>query len=117
MVRVMIADDSSSIRLVLADILEIGKHELVSQVENGEEAVEKYGSVKPDVLLLDLTMPKKDGLTALKEIKRTHPDAKIIMLSAADSKSMVDDCLEAGATSFISKPFDFKMVLKTLEEI
>ncbi len=113
----MIADDSSTIRLVLEDILEIGKHELVCQVENGEEAVEKYASIKPDVLLLDLTMPKKDGLTALKEIKKAHPDAKIIMLSAADSKSMVDECLEAGAATFISKPFDFNMVLKTLKEI
>ena len=113
----MIADDSSSIRLVLEDILAIGKHEVVYQAKDGAEAVEKYLSLKPDILLLDLTMPKKDGLTVLKEIKKIHPDAKVIMLSASDSKNMVDDCLEAGATSFISKPFDFKMVLKTLEEI
>ena len=113
----MIADDSSSIRLVLEDILAIGKHELVYQAKDGAEAVEKYNSLKPDVLLLDLTMPKKDGLTALKEIKETDPDAKIIMLSAADSKKMVDDCIEAGATSFIPKPFDFNVVLKTIKEI
>ena len=113
----MIADDSSAIRLVLEDIMSIGKHELVCQVENGQEAVERYDSVKPDILLLDLTMPQKDGLTVLKEIKKTNPDAKIIMLSAADSKKMVDDCLEAGAIDFISKPFDFKMVLKKLKEV
>ncbi len=117
MSRVMIADDSSSIRLVLEDILSIGKHEVVYQAKDGVEAVEKYASLKPDILLLDLTMPKKDGLTVLKEIKEIDPDAKVIMLSAADSKKMVDDCLEAGAASFISKPFDFNMVLKTLKEI
>ena len=78
---------------------------------------EKYASLKPDILLLDLTMPKKDGLTVLKEIKQIHPDAKIIMLSAADSKTMVDECIEAGAISFIPKPFDFNVVLKTLKEV
>jgi len=113
----MIADDSSSIRLVLEDILSIGEHEVVYQAENGVEAVEKYFSLKPDILLMDLTMPKKDGLTALKEIKKIDPDAKIIMLSAADSMKLIDDCLEAGAVTFISKPFDFNMVLKAIREI
>jgi len=117
MTRVMIADDSSSIRLVLEDILTIGKHEIVYQAKDGVETVEKYASLKPDILLLDLTMPKKDGLTALKEIKQIDPDAKIIMLSAADSQKMVNDCLEAGATTFIPKPFDFKIVLEKIENI
>ena len=113
----MIADDSSSIRLVLEDILAIGEHEVVYQAKDGDEAVEKYASLKPDVLLLDLTMPKKDGLTVLKEIKEIDPDAKIIMLSAADSEKMVNDCLEAGAATFISKPFDFNVVLKTIRDL
>jgi len=117
MSRVMIADDSSSIRLMLEDILAIGEHEVVYQAKDGAEAVEKYAFLKPDILLLDLTMPKKDGLTVLKEIKEINPDAKIIMLSAADNKTMVDDCLEAGATTFISKPFDFNVVLKTLKDL
>ncbi len=77
----------------------------------------KSTSLKPDVLLLDLTMPKKDGLTALKEIKETDPNAKIIMLSAADSKKMVDDCLAAGASTFIPKPFDFNVVLEKIKNI
>ena len=113
----MIADDSDAIRLLLEDILSIGEHELVYQAKDGAEAVEKYASIKPDLLLMDLTMPKKDGLTALKEIKKAHPDAKIIMLSAADSEKMVNECLEAGAITFIPKPFDFDRVLKTLKEV
>jgi len=76
MARVMIAEDTDAIRLLLEDILSIVKHELVYQAKDGAEAVEKYASIKPDILLMDLSMPKKDGITALKEIKKTHPDAK-----------------------------------------
>jgi len=116
MLRVMIAEDSDAIRLLFEDILSIGGYELVYQAKDGAEAVEKYASIKPDILLMDLTMPKKDGLTALKEIKKTHPDAKIIMLSAVDSAWMTNECLEVGAT-FIPKPFDLDRVLKTLKEV
>ncbi len=62
-------------------------------------------------------MPKKDGLTVLKEIKGSNPDAKIIVLSGADSEEEINRCLEAGAFSFIPKPFDFDQVAKILEEI
>ena len=113
----MIADDSDAIRQLLKDIISLGEHELVDEAKDGAEAVEKFNAIKPDLLLLNLTMPEKDGLTVLKEIKGTNPDAKIIILSGDDSKEMVNQCLEAGAVSFISKPFDFDQVLKTLEEI
>ena len=117
MARVMIADDSDAIRKLLKDLVSLGKHELVGEARDGAEAVEKFNTVKPDVLLLDLTMPEKDGLTVLKEIKETNPDAKIIVLSGDGNKEMINKCLEAGAVSFIPKPFDFDQVIKTLEEI
>jgi len=113
----MIADDSDAIRHLLKDIVSLGKHELVAEAKDGAEAVEKFNTVKPDVLLLDLTMPEKDGLTVLKEIKGTNPDAKIIVLSGDNSKEMINQCLESGAVSIIPKPFDFDQVIKTLEEI
>ena len=116
MARVMIAEDTDVIRLLFKDILSIVEHELVYQAKDGAEAVEKYASIKPDIVLMDLTMPKKDGLTALKEIKKTHPDAKIIMLSAAGTW-MASACLEAGAIAFIPKPFDFDRVLEILKEV
>jgi len=68
MARIMIADDSDAIRMVLKDILDIGHHELVAEVANGLDAVEKFNESKPDLLLLDMAMPKKDGVYALKEI-------------------------------------------------
>ncbi len=113
----MIAEDTDMIRRLFEDILSIAEHELVYQAKDGAEAVEKYASIKPDLLLMDLAMPKKDGLTALKEIKKTHPDAKIIMLTAAGSGELASECLEAGATTFIQKPFDLDRVLKILKEV
>ena len=113
----MIADDSDAIRLLLKKMVFLAKHELVGEAEDGAEAVEKFNAIKPDLLLLDLSMPKKDGLMVLKEIKETNPDAKIIVLSGDSNKEMINKCLESGAISFILKPFDFDQTIKTLEEI
>lgn len=117
MARVMVADDSDAIRLVLQDILSIGNHEIVAEAVNGEEAVEKFSEVHPDVLLLDLAMPKKDGLTVLKEIMAKHPTAKVILITASDNQNVINECLNVGATAFISKPFDFDHVLKLISKI
>jgi two-component system chemotaxis response regulator CheY len=116
MARVMVADDSDAIRLVLQDILSIGKHEIVAEATNGAEAVEKFSQVKPDILLLDLAMPKKDGLTVVKEIMANHPTAKIILITASDNQNIINECINAGAIAFISKPFDFDYVLKLIEQ-
>lgn len=117
MARVMIADDSDAIRLVLQDILSIGGHEVVAEAQNGTETLEKYSQTNPDVLLLDLAMPKKDGLTVIKELMPAHPDAKIIVITASDNQSIINECLEKGAKSFISKPFDFDHVLALITKL
>jgi len=117
MASVLIADDSDSIRLVIKDILEIGKHNLVGEAIDGEDAIKKYSSLRPEIMLLDLAMPKKDGLTVVKEIIAKYPDAKIILVTAADNKKIINECLSAGAKTFISKPFDFENVLKIISNI
>lgn len=114
MVKVMIADDSAAIRLVLYDILSIGKHEVVGEAMDGNETIVKYNEIQPELLLLDLAMPKKDGLTVVKEIMATHPDAKIILITASDNQTVIQDCIKAGALSCISKPFNFNNVLKII---
>ncbi len=114
MARVMIADDSEAIRIVLKDIISYGKHELVAEAADGAEAVERFVDLKPDVLLLDLVLPDKDGLTVLKEIKETNPNAKIIMISVLDNKQMIQDCISAGALAYITKPFTADDVLKSI---
>ena len=116
MARVMIADDSDAIRMVLKDVLEIGHHETVAEVSNGVEAVEKFNETKPDLLLLDLAMPKLDGLDAVKQIIAANPNAKIVMITASDNLKTMQDCLKAGALAYVLKPFDFDQVLKIISK-
>jgi two-component system chemotaxis response regulator CheY len=117
MARVMIADDSDAIRFVLRDILIIGKHEIVAEAINGLEAVEKFLQINPDIMLLDLAMPKKDGLAVVQEVIAKHPSAKIILITASDDQNIINECIRAGAYTSISKPFDFDHVLKLISEI
>lgn len=116
MANIMIADDSDAIRLVLNDILSIGKHTIVVEATNGEEAVDLFFKTSPDLLLLDLAMPKKDGLTVVKEIMEKNPQAKIILITASDDQKIINQCLELGASSCISKPFDINNVLKQITD-
>ena len=117
MAKIMIADDSDAIRLVLKDILSIGNHEVISEAVDGAEAVDFYQQNKPEILLLDLAMPKKDGLTVVKEICAFDSDAKIILITASDDQKVINSCLELGASSYISKPFDFNSVLKSITDL
>jgi len=110
----MIVDDSKDTRNLLKDILLIGRHEVVAEAVDGIDAIEKFSTIKPDVLLLDVVMPKKDGLTALKEIKKTHTNAKIIMITARAEMDMIQDCVAAGALAYIMKPFDVDRVLQSI---
>ena len=112
----MIADDSAAIRLVLKDILEIGKHSVVAEATDGNEAVKMFFQESPDLLLLDLAMPKKDGLTVLKEIMEKNTSAKVVLITASDDQKIINQCLQIGAISCISKPFDFNEVLKQIND-
>ena len=116
MAKILVADDSDAIRLVLTDILTIGEHQVIGEAVDGSEAVEKYSQIKPDILLLDLAMPKKDGLTVVKEVVSNDSNAKIILITASDNQKVIHDCLNAGAKAYISKPFDFDNVLKIISD-
>jgi two-component system chemotaxis response regulator CheY len=115
--NIMIADDSDAIRLVLKDILSIGDHNIIGEAKDGAETVEIYSQINPDLLLLDLAMPKKDGLTVVKEIILQDPTAKIILITASDDQKIIQQCLDSGASSYVSKPFDFNNVLKVISDI
>ncbi len=84
MAKVLIADDSDAIRLVLKDILSIGEHEILA------EAVDFYEQHSPEILLLDLAMPKKDGLTVVKEVIEHDSKAKIILITASDDQKVIN---------------------------
>lgn len=117
MANVMIVDDSDAIRMVLKDILIIGKHKMVSELSSGIEVLKEYSRLKPDIVLLDMAMPKKDGLTVLKEIIEFNPNAKVIMISASDNQETVRECMKAGALAYVLKPFNFQDVIDIINKV
>ena len=105
MARVLIVDDAAFMRKMLTDALVKGGHEVVGEAGNGEEAVSLYQSLRPDLATLDITMPVKDGLEALKEIRAFDPGSRVIMCSALGQESKVLESIKAGAKDFVVKPF------------
>ncbi len=106
MTRVLLCDDSPQIRELVRIVLELEGNEVVSEAENGREAVEEAQRLQPDVVLLDLSMPVMDGLEALPEIKRVAPDARIIVLSGFDNHRLVSQALALGADHYVPKGGD-----------
>ncbi|CAM3430729.1 response regulator [Cytobacillus oceanisediminis] len=115
--RILIVDDAKFMRVTLGSILEKADHEIVGEGENGKEAVQLYRDHLPDLVMMDITMPEMTGLEAMKEIKKDHPNAKIIMCSAMGQQKVVVESIEAGAKDFIVKPFDEGRVLEAVNRV
>ena len=105
MARVLVVDDAAFMRKVVGDALTKGGHEIVGEAGNGVEAVARFQELKPDLTTLDITMPEKDGLSALKEIIAIDPGARVIMCSALGQESKVLESIKLGARDFVVKPF------------
>ena len=90
---------------------------MTGEAENGAKALEKYNEVKPDLVLMDITMPEVDGIQALKNIKAADPNAKVIMCSAMGQQAMVIESIQAGAKDFIVKPFQPDRVLEAVKKV
>lgn len=111
MARVLVVDDAAFMRKMVTDALSKGGHEVVGEGANGEEAVTLYQELKPELTTLDITMPEKDGLQALKDIMSLDPNARIIMCSALGQESKVLEAVKAGAKDFVVKPFQPDRIL------
>jgi len=105
MARVLVVDDAAFMRKMVGDALTRGGHEVIGEASNGVEAVESYQALRPDITTLDITMPEKDGLAALKEIMALDPTAKVVMCSALGQESKVLEAVKSGAKDFVVKPF------------
>ncbi|OWZ84240.1 response regulator [Natranaerobius trueperi] len=114
--KVLIVDDAAFMRMMIKDILTKNGFEVVGEAVNGQEAVEKYDEVSPDLVTMDITMPEKDGIEALKEIKEKDSAANIIMCSAMGQQSMVIEAIQAGAKDFIVKPFQPDRVMEAINK-
>lgn len=115
--RILVVDDAAFMRMMLKDILTKNGYTVVGEAENGVVAVEKYKELRPDLVTMDITMPEKDGITAVREIRAIDPNAKIIMCSAMGQQAMVIDSIQAGAKDFIVKPFQPERVLEAVSKI
>lgn len=116
MPSILIVDDAAFMRMMIKDIITKNGMEVAGEAENGVIAVEKFKEVKPDLVTMDITMPEKDGITALKEILEVDSSARVVMCSAMGQQAMVIEAIQAGAKDFIVKPFKPDRVLDAINK-
>lgn len=114
---VLIIDDAEFMRVMLADIVEDMGMIVVGQAADGQEGFDAFQDLNPDLTLMDITMPKMDGLESLKMILAAKSDASVVMITALGQKEQVLASIKAGARDFIIKPFDQERVQETLSRI
>jgi two-component system chemotaxis response regulator CheY len=118
MARVLVVDDALFMRRMLSDILKKEGIEICGEAENGKDAISKYQEFKPDLVTMDIVMPRIeeiDGIGAVKEIIKADPQAKIIMVSAMGQHSLVVEAIQAGAKDFVTKPFQPSRVIEAVK--
>ena len=114
---ILICDDAAFMRMMIKDILVKNGYNIAGEAENGVKAVEKYQETKPDLVLMDITMPEMDGIQALKKIKAIDANASVVMCSAMGQQSMVIEAIQSGAKDFIVKPFQADRVLESIRKV
>ena len=123
MAKIMLVDDAAFMRMMVKNALTKSGYDNFIEAQDGAEAVKKYdeedtyAAEKPDLVIMDITMPNMDGLQALKKIRESHPDAKIVMCTAMGQEGMVVDAIKSGAKDFIVKPFNADRIVQTVNTI
>lgn len=114
MAKILLVDDAAFMRMRCAKLLTENGYE-VEEAENGQEGLDKYKAIKPDLVLMDITMPIMDGIVAVEEIKKSDPNAVVVMCSALGQQNMVMSAIKAGAKDFIVKPYQPEKILSTIK--
>ena len=114
--KILLADDAAFMRMLIKDILKKNGYTNIVEASDGETACEIYAAEKPDLVIMDITMPNKTGIDALKDIKASDPTAKVIMCSAMGQELIVVDAIRLGALDFIVKPFKSDRVIQTVKK-
>ncbi|MEA5040829.1 MAG: response regulator [Clostridiaceae bacterium] len=115
--RILLVDDAAFMRLALRNLLIKNGFEIVEEAKDGREAIEKHSLTRPDLTIMDITMPDMDGLEALREIRKIDPEAKVIVCSAVGQKKLVLEAVRAGAATFVLKPFSAGLLLRTIDKV
>lgn len=116
MAKILIVDDAAFMRMMLKDILSKNGFDVVGEAANGNEAIQMYDELKPDLVTMDITMPQCDGIEALKSIIGKDSAAKVVMCSAMGQQAMVIESIQAGAKDFIVKPFQPDRVIESVNK-
>jgi len=117
MARILVADDASFMRQMIREIVESEGHEVVAEASDGIEAIEQFKQHHPDVVTMDIVMPRRSGIDAVKGILECDPTARVVMCSALGQETLVTEALQAGAHDFIVKPFKPDSVINTLKKV
>lgn len=113
--KILIVDDSEFMRMKIKDIITALGFEVAGEAENGAQALEKFSTLKPDLVTMDLVMPECTGLEGLKLIREKDKNAKVIMVSAVDQKETLAEAIRLGALDFIVKPFEDEFISSTIK--
>lgn len=117
MARALIVDDSKFMRKIITDILTSGGHTIDGEADNGQDGIEMYEYYKPDFITMDITMGGKDGINAIREIKKQHPGSKIIVISALNENTIKMNDEQISADAFVTKPFTKEELLKIVDKL
>lgn len=117
MTTVLLVDDTAFMRRMLKDILIKEGIQVVAEAGNGRQAVEAYREARPDLVIMDITMPEMDGIAAVRQIIAEDPAARIIMCSALGQQELIIEALEAGGQDFVVKPFLPDKVLEAVRKV
>lgn len=114
--RILVVDDANFMRMIVKDTLSPKGFEICGEATNGNEAVQRYRELKPDLVTMDITMKGKDGLAAAKEILAQDPAARIVMVTALGQEKMLMDCMTIGVKDFVVKPFEPQKIISAVEK-
>jgi two-component system chemotaxis response regulator CheY len=115
--RILIVDDTLFMRTLLKNILFSGGHTIVGEAADGDEAIARYQELKPDLVTMDVVMPRMNGIEALKGIKTADPGARVVMCTAVGQEQMVKLAIKNGARGYIVKPFQAPKVLEEIQNV
>ena len=115
--KILLVDDAAFMRMMIKDALTKNGYTNIIEAADGEIACNTYASEKPDLVIMDITMPNKTGIEALRDIKKSGPGAKIVLCSAMGQEAMVVEAIKLGALDFIVKPFKPDRILATVQKI
>jgi len=117
MARILVADDAAFMRQMIREIIEAEGHEVIAEASDGIEAVDKFKSHRPELVTMDIVMPRSSGIDAVRGILEVDPAACVVMCSALGQETLVNEALAAGAKDFIAKPFLPEVVVETLDKV